>query len=127
MLKGIFQKTPVPFIEKMLDVAGLKQRVISGNVANVMTPGYQRRDVDFAASLKEMDQASRLTALREDLRHMPFSGQKGADGLVNTLNEAVDLETEMAASAENQILYHTAANLIGRQFRGLHTAIRGRN
>jgi len=126
MLKSIFQKTPVPLIEKMMDVSGLRQRVISGNVANVMTPGYQRRDVDFAESLKRMDKASRFEALQSDSRHMPFAGQKAAQSQVDTLNEPVDIEKEMAASAENQILYQTAASLISRQFRSLHGAIRGR-
>lgn len=126
MLKGIFEKTSVPIIEKMMDVSGLRQRVISGNVANVMTPGYQRRDVNFIESLKQLDKASRFEASRSDGRHMPFTGQKAGADQVKTLNEPVDIEKEMAASAENQILYQTAATLISRQFRGLHAAIRGR-
>lgn len=125
MLKALFDKTSVPFMERMLDVSSLRQRVLSSNVANAMTPGYQRRDVNFAESLKAAD-TTRLEALRSDERHLTFSDDSGSQGVVTQQDEAVDLEKEMSASAENQVLYQTAATLIARQFNGLKGAIRGR-
>jgi flagellar basal-body rod protein FlgB len=39
--------------EISLDALWLKQKVISGNLANIDTPGYKARDVDFEKIFKE--------------------------------------------------------------------------
>ena len=39
----------------MLDLISQKQRALGSNVANVDTPGYVRRDVDFSQYLGSMN------------------------------------------------------------------------
>ncbi len=49
----------INLLQKTMDVAWLRQQVISNNIANVNTPGYKRREVKFeellAESLKQRD------------------------------------------------------------------------
>jgi flagellar basal-body rod protein FlgB len=43
-----------PLIDRLsryLDVTAMRSKVIAGNIANVDTPGYQTRDVDFRSQL----------------------------------------------------------------------------
>lgn len=128
MIKNIINMTQVPFVEKLLNISSARQRVIAGNIANAATPGYTARAVDFEQSLAQAGVDQNLTGLRTDERHLPIpaGGNSGKQVVVEDSGAAVDLEKEMALSAENQILYHTSATLISRQFRSLHAAIRGR-
>jgi flagellar basal-body rod protein FlgB len=41
-------------LEKAMDVLDVKQRVISSNVANVNTPAFQRREVDFKSEMEKL-------------------------------------------------------------------------
>ena len=34
-------------LEKALDVASQRQQLVTANIANVDTPGYQTKDIDF--------------------------------------------------------------------------------
>ena len=43
----VFEKLGVPTYRKFLDLASIRHKLISGNVANVSTPGYRSRDIDF--------------------------------------------------------------------------------
>ena len=52
-LERLFQKSGVQLMKRSLDAAALKQRTIASNIANINTPGYQRKDVVFAEKLQE--------------------------------------------------------------------------
>jgi flagellar basal-body rod protein FlgB len=43
------------FIENRLDVSAKRQQLISGNIANVDTPGYLAQDVTFDQQLDILD------------------------------------------------------------------------
>ena len=40
-------------IQRAMDRVSLRQSVLAGNLANINTPGYKRRDVDFAIELEK--------------------------------------------------------------------------
>ena len=40
-------------LDKALDASNLRETVLTNNIANVDTPGYKRREVDFASLLRE--------------------------------------------------------------------------
>ena len=40
-------------VARLLDVAALRQKVVSQNIANVNTPGYQHQQVSFEAALQK--------------------------------------------------------------------------
>lgn len=56
-------------LEQGLNYSSLKQKVIANNIANVDTPNFQAKDVQFRT---EFHQA--LQAYRTDPRHFEFKG-----------------------------------------------------
>ncbi len=39
-------------LTRALDLTSLRQRLVSENIANIDTPGYQTRDIDFAGEFQ---------------------------------------------------------------------------
>lgn len=136
ILDGIFRKTNIDLLDKSLDVASLRQRIRASNIANVATEGYQRREVSFEEQLRLAIRSGKPAMAVTDAGHL---GQASAVDsvrpqvqVVNETSEAsglnnVDIDHEMVELAKNQIFYTTIAQLLGRNFRGLRAAIRGRS
>ena len=132
MLKGVFSKLNIPIFSRLLDGASIRQRTISENVANVSTPGYQTKEVDFS---RLFDLQNKIEARRMDSRHIPFRSEHFKDiavyedkhsGLRSGQNN-VDIDKEMSKSAENQLYYSATSRILAGKFRALHTVIRGRS
>ncbi len=100
-----------------------RTKLLASNLANESTPGYQARDVDFAASLQqalsqETAGAAPLEAGGAQIRYR-VPNHPSADG--NT----VELGVEQAAFAQNVSDFHTSLTFINMQLRGLKQAIEG--
>ena len=129
----IFNQKPDILLSLMLDKAALHQRVISSNVANVGTPGYERLGVSFEEKLEE---AVRLGEKMKtsDPRHIPSPTwyrdlkpevAKIEDGYWNGINN-VNIDQEMVDLAKNQLDFNIGVRLMSSRFNSLRTAIRGR-
>jgi len=127
MMKTVFEKTNVDLLDKVLSLSGLRQRLIAGNIANALTPGYIRKDLRFEQSLSKAMERTSLQGLMDDERHMPLgnSSELRTGALIEAEGET-SMEREMAASAENQLFYSAAVRLIGDSFKTLKGCIRGR-
>lgn len=134
MLRNLlFDQNPDILLSLMLDKAALHQRVISSNVANVGTPGYERLGVSFEEKLEE---AVRLGEKMKtsDPRHIPSPTwyrdlkpevAKIEDGYWNGINN-VNIDQEMVDLAKNQLDFNIGVRLMSSRFNSLRTAIRGR-
>ena len=104
---------------RSLNRVSLRQSVLSGNLANINTPGYKRRDVDFGIELETAK--NKLTigvgGSQPNVRIVP--GALRIDG------NGVDLEKEIFALSENEIRYQTLTQMTRGYFRGLKNVIRG--
>lgn len=100
-----------------------RTRVLASNIANENTPGYQARDIDFAAALQSVVGGQESGGLRfdadgEDLRYrVPYNPSQ--DG--NT----VELGVEQAAFSQNASEFQTSLTFLGMELRGLAKAIAG--
>lgn len=59
-----------------LDGLNMRQKAVSANVANVMTPGYQRKDVEFESQLREIiekDELKQYIKEQNSLQYNPTS------------------------------------------------------
>ena len=130
----LFGYRPDQLLGKMLDKAALSQRVISSNVANAETPGYQRKGVSFDQELLRAVAADRMPVKRTNPKHMPDPNWveniepevvEIEDGYWNGVNN-VDIEREMVDLAKAQLDFSMASKLLNSRFTGLRTAIRGR-
>ena len=117
------------FLEKALDAASLRQQVISSNMANVNTEGYEAKRVVFESHLREvMDLQNEVsddygadvanTAVDAEFR-LGSSGGYTRDSLqatVESQNGPLDINQEMSNLAKNQIMYNALVNKISGMY-----------
>ena len=99
-----------------------RTKVLASNIANENTPGYQARDIDFAAELRRAGEASAdgLSLDSDDdalLYRVPMHASQ--DG--NT----VELGVEQAAFAQNATDFHTSLSFLNMKLKGLAKVING--
>lgn len=108
-----------------------RSEILAANLANVDTPDYKAKDLDFKSVLSQtMDKSAHLertqtghltgpqTLLGADLRYRNPQ-QPSLDG--NT----VEAHIEQSKYAENAIQYQASLRFINNKFSGLMSAIRG--
>lgn len=118
-MSQIFDKT-LKALAMSTKMRELRQSVISANVANAETPGYKAKVVDFenvlASALRDNEPLSdKLETMKADVYDNPES-EVGLDG------NSVDLEKEMAAMLENNLMYRTATQMINKKLAALKYA-----
>ncbi|HTN30950.1 MAG TPA: flagellar basal body rod protein FlgB [Pseudomonas sp.] len=104
-----------------LQVRMQRSEILAANLANVDTPGFQARDVDFAGEMSRLESGQDLGSLRVDspLKYrIPY--QASLDG--NT----VELSVEQAEFSRNSMDFQTSLTFLTMKFSGLKQAIEGR-
>ncbi len=126
----LFTNVGVPRFEAYLDLAGFRHKLISGNVANVSTPGYRSRSMNFQAEFERLTESgSKLTGKLTHDSHLPLGQHKERSPDVQEAAVAenglssVDIDREIADLAQNELHYTIAAKLLQRKFQGLKNAI----
>jgi flagellar basal-body rod protein FlgB len=102
-------------MERFLDMASLRQSLISSNIANLDTPGYRTRDIDFQ---KEMQRAA---AAPDATPHPVVREISGLIERPDHNNVSIDRETMLLAQTQLQFL--TGVALLKQEFKRLVTAI----
>ena len=113
-------------LTQFLDVQSHRAQLVSSNLANADTPGYQAQELDFADYLKQATQealtpqaAANTANLASSARVVPQTGHiAGLDG------NNVDTGQEMAAMADTGMRYLTGTTILQSRLRTLRTAIR---
>ena len=83
----------------MLDLISQKQRAIGSNIANVDTPGYVRRNIDFSQYLGSM-----ISPIETKL-----STSLGPSGVIEDRREQeIDIASELAEMQKNSLMYTMA-------------------
>lgn len=112
-----------------------RQSAISANVANVDTPGYRRRAVDFEGSLKERLALSPAQMQATDSRHFTKTttenvGQGSTSPARDVISERndgndVSIDEEMLLLVDTQLRYQALSQATGKRIATLRTVIRG--
>ena len=127
-------------LEKSLDVESLRKKVISDNIANVDTPHFKRREVNFESELNRVlnenkKNLERLPAFMTDEKHMPFfidrdvrsvNSRVNLDYTTSSRNDGnnVDIEKEMVDSAKNMMRYNALVNGLNHNYRVIKMVLR---
>lgn len=118
-------------LERSLDYSALKNNVISNNIANVDTPNYKAKKVEFKSVLNEA-LTNQLETKRTHPKHIPFNNHRTPFQIVsnhqtmyNHNGNNVDIDKEMSELAKNQIYYRGLVDRINGKFSTLQTVIRG--
>lgn len=107
------------FYEKVLDGIVLRQKLINHNIANLSTPNYRAKRVDFEAVFgKALGAGSEMSRIRFDVHE--------DDAPANANGNNVNLESEWFLVEKNRIMHSIFTRALGGMFRALHTAMRGR-
>ncbi len=113
-------------LETYLRLAATREKVISSNMANIDTPGYRTRDINFES---ELNNAISVASFRaedgtETLQMLPVVRQ--IQGLMERPDgNNVSLEREGLEMAETQLRYQLAIQLLKRHFHQSLSAISG--
>lgn len=132
-MADLFDKT-TRALGASVNLRQIRNNVISSNIANAETPGYQAKKMDFedalarAINLEGMPQPAgmqeghfpvsqgALSKVKADIYENP-------DVSVANDGNTVDLEKEMAGLAENSIMYKAAIQLINKKMAALKYAV----
>lgn len=123
-LPGIFDRT-INVLSKVLDLRTRNQQVISSNLANIDTPGFKASRLTFEDDLRRAIAEPEGSTPKSHPGHFPINSHSldGITGkIIQTNNQSglgdkngVDLDQEMIAQAENQILYETATQMLNKK------------
>ncbi|MFQ6009241.1 MAG: flagellar basal body rod protein FlgB [Candidatus Zixiibacteriota bacterium] len=126
----MFDRIGVPMFSRYLDLASFRHKLVSGNIANAATSGYQSRYIDFQAEFKKMTgKSNHVAGTVTHPHHIPLGGHKDAPPKVNKTKVAgddinsVDIDREVAKMAQNELLFTIGARLLQRKFAGLKNVI----
>lgn len=127
----IFDNTMLA-LSKSLDLRSQKQTVLSSNIANAETPGYQSKAIDFERQLARALQLGDTPLKKTNPRHMSPGRQvnmvqadiyNDPNGVVREDGNTVDRDAEMVKLAENQLMYNASTEIIRKKFGFLKYAI----
>ena len=103
---------------KAMDRTAERHQLLTANLANVNTPGYKRKDVEFGIVLEgAMERGSGRIARVRMTSESP-QGSLRQDG------NSVDLEREVMALAETELHYQMLTDMTAGYFRSLKNVIK---
>ena len=116
----------INLLQKVLDLRSKNQSVIATNIANAETPGYARKVFTFEDQLQNAISAKPGTLVTTHGKHISNtpSNISSVTGEIHEVEEktgigdenSVNVDMEMIALSENELLYETAAQLLKKKF-----------
>ena len=116
-------------LDKAADASWTRESVLAQNIANVDTPGYKRKDLDFESQLQQQLKHYKYTNLDEKVKKTDLSKLK-ANIYTDLSNYSyrldgnnVDIDTENVELASEQIKYEALTNSINAEFTRMRQAM----
>jgi flagellar basal-body rod protein FlgB len=94
-------------LERAMEGSSLRQQALASNLANVNTPGYRRRDVDFHSALAG---ALRTDDSKSAVRDVAIGTSVDTTSVVRADGSSVDVDAESAKLAANGLEYEQLAS-----------------
>lgn len=123
----------VNILDKAADAANLRNELLTNNIANVSTPNYKRKDLDFESVLQaelggEKDHSTAVKNANKSLETLDAQVYTDNASLSYRLDgNNVDINTEEARLAENQIKYQALVDLMNQEFARYNTVLSSGN
>jgi len=125
--------------QQALKIHSRRAEVLAGNLANVDTPGYKARDIDFKAALQQVKGGMGDVALRTTNPNHINSAGTSPGRIDDVLGEmkyripsqpsldgnTVDSLKEKSAFMENALLYQTNLQFLGGKIKHIKSALKG--
>ena len=123
----------VNILDKAADAANLRNELLTNNIANVSTPNYKRKDLDFESVLQgelagEKNLSKAVKKANQNLETLDAQVYTDIASLSYRLDgNNVDINTEEARLAENQIKYQALVDLMNQEFARYNTVLSSGN
>jgi flagellar basal-body rod protein FlgB len=98
-------------IEHYMDLLSTRQKLVASNIANIDTPGFRTKDIDFQAEF-----SSHVDGIQPVVSEVP--GLK-----VNNDGNDVSLDRETRLLAENAMRFNLASTMMKGQIKMIRDAI----
>lgn len=130
MLNKAFKN--INIYQKALTASWLRNEALSNNIANVNTPGYKRKDVNFESVLKEQLNNNSIKLIRTHPKHLSVSNtfEDIEPKIINEFNTSfrkdknnVNIDTEMAELAKNTIKFNALVQELNNHLRRIKMSI----
>lgn len=105
-------------LERAMQGSTMRQEALSENLANVNTPGYRRKDVDFHSALQ-----AAMPAGRDAVETVPVAEQVDNAAPMRADGNSVDVDAESANLAENALEYQALSSILNARGDILRTAM----
>ena len=116
----LFNKT-MNMLAGMLDYRSARHKIISSNVANIDTEGFKPSDISFK---QELGKANAIQIQTTDPAHLGHRSSGAGPLEIITSEGKVQVDTEMANLAENQLMYNITAEMLSRKIRTINTVLK---
>lgn len=120
----------VNVLDKAADASWRREALISNNIANVDTPGYKRRDLDFQSLLKAEMGRTKHDSLDQKINQLdltklsPLSYRDMISYSYRLDGNNVDIDTENVELASEQLRYQAVTTGISQEFSRMQTVIK---
>jgi len=128
---GLDINSYLDFHAKALQVRDKRASQIANNLANVNTPQYQARDLDFKQALKSQIDASASSMTKSQPGHIDIGSDLSAQlkyripGSTSMDGNTVDKDLEAAAYAKNALDYQASLSFLDGKIKSMMRAFRG--
>lgn len=98
-------------LEHYMDLLATRQKLVAANIANVDTPGYRTKDLDFQFEYMSLEPGAEPNVIEP------------TDLVVKNDGNNVNLDRESRMLAENALRFNVASNLVRNELRMVRRAI----
>jgi flagellar basal-body rod protein FlgB len=116
---SLIDSAGIEALSRFLDVAAARQKAVTTNIANLDTPGYRTKDIDFRQMLLE-----RTAGLGHGSSVGARPGLREVGGLLERPDgNNVSMEREGLLLAQTQLQFQTGVQLLRSEFKRIQMAI----
>ena len=94
-------------LERALNIRAHYHKVLSGNIANVETPNYKEKDIDFQAEIKRNIDSPNNVVIKEST---------DGDVIGSIDGNTVNMENQIVKMTENHMLFTSLVQVISKKF-----------
>jgi flagellar basal-body rod protein FlgB len=131
MFDLITQDRTYAMLEESMNIASARHSLIASNLANIDTPGYKAKDIDFSEELKialdrtvnsDISWASGEFSYESSYKPVVF---ESADSTMRQDGNTVDLDKQLGKLAKTTSKYNQATTLYSMKIKLLKQALQG--
>ncbi len=94
-------------LERALNIRAQYHKILSGNIANVETPNYKEKDIDFQAEIQRNIGSPNNVEIRES---------NDGDVIGSIDGNTVNMENQVVKMTENHMLFTSLVQVISKKF-----------